>query len=226
MHTNRIAIVDDHQGTIDGYMYRLGMSPEVTVVATGLFGEELESILAEHSIDVLLLDLSLPVSPSNPNPYPILQKLPDLIQRVPDVHIVVISMFSQPSLIKALMKIGIKGYILKDDSQAIINLAKIVTTISLGGYFFSESIEHIFTDQVRESVITDRQRQALEMCVAYPDLSSTALAEKMGVADSTFRNLLSGAYGRLGVRTRTAAIARARQLEILPNLNETKLQGS
>jgi len=38
----------------------------------------------------------------------------------------------------------------------------------------------------------------------------------MNVANSTVRNLLSGAYLRLGVNSRAAAIAKARQLGLIP----------
>jgi len=41
------------------------------------------------------------------------------------------------------------------------------------------------------------------------------LADKLGVAHSTLRNLLSSAYLRLDVRNRTAAITKARQLGLI-----------
>jgi DNA-binding CsgD family transcriptional regulator len=37
----------------------------------------------------------------------------------------------------------------------------------------------------------------------------------MSISNSTVRNLLSGAYLKLGVRTRSAAVARARQLGLI-----------
>ena len=44
--TVRVAILDDHISIIDGYNYRLSKTPEIEVVATGVFGEELEPLLA------------------------------------------------------------------------------------------------------------------------------------------------------------------------------------
>jgi hypothetical protein len=58
--------------------------------------------------------------------------------------------------------------------------------------------------------------EALSLCAAYPDAETDFLAQKLGVTGSTLRNLLSGTYFRLGVRTRAAAIAKAHQLGIIP----------
>ena len=60
--------------------------------------------------------------------------------------------------------------------------------------------------------LTPRQIEVLSLCAAYPDAMTSELAEKLNVANSTIRNLLSSAYLRLGVRSRAAAVARAQQL--------------
>jgi DNA-binding CsgD family transcriptional regulator len=60
-----------------------------------------------------------------------------------------------------------------------------------------------------------RQLQALSLCAAYPDALTTDLSKEMAIANSTFRNLLSGAYIKLNVHTRAAAIAKAQSLGII-----------
>jgi len=57
--------------------------------------------------------------------------------------------------------------------------------------------------------------EILSICAAYPDVKTAELADRLGIAGSTLRNLLSGAYFRLDVRTRAAAIGRARQMGLL-----------
>jgi len=47
------------------------------------------------------------------------------------------------------------------------------------------------------------------------------LSERLGISGSTLRNLLSGTYLRLGVRTRAAAIAKAQRLGFIPSTNNT-----
>jgi len=65
-----------------------------------------------------------------------------------------------------------------------------------------------------ENPLTDRQLEAISLCMAYPDATTFELAQKMQVSNSTVRNLLSGAYLRMGVHTRAAAIAKVQRLGI------------
>ena len=216
--TIRVTILDDHQGIIDGYLYRLSSAPGFEVVATISYGEELEPTLVAHPSDVLLLDINVPTSAENPNPYPILHSIPQLLQKYPTLNILVISMYTERSLIKAVMEAGASGYILKDDQATIRDLANVVASVANGGVYFSQKAHKLFLKNQRiddNAPLTSRQLEALSLCAAYPDATTAQLAGKMTVSNSTVRNLLSSAYVRLGVHSRTAAIEKARKLGLI-----------
>jgi len=210
----RLLIMDDHQSIVDGYLYRLGKVNEVEVVATLAYGEELEPALKKHPVDVLLLDVQVPISTKNPNPYPILHVIPRLLQLYPELAILVISMHDQRGLIRAIIEAGASGYILKNDSQKIQELGKAILTVADGDVCFSDKALKAFVVR-NEEPFTPRQLEALSLCAAYPNSKTAELARKMKIANSTLRNLLSGAYLKLGVQTRAAAVARARDLGII-----------
>jgi two-component system nitrate/nitrite response regulator NarL len=214
----KLAILEDHQSIIDGYIYRLKESNEIKIVAIERYGERLEQMLDAQPVDVLIMDINVPTSPDNPNTFPVLHNIQKIIQKYPDLEILVISMLTQQALIRALVAAGISGYIFKDDGNSIRHLAKIIPTIASGGIYFSEeAYQKLRREESSESgsLLTARQIEALSLSAAYPDLSTAAIAGKMGVAGSTLRNLLSGAYLRLGVRTRAAAIARLQQMGLI-----------
>jgi len=214
----RVAILDDHQSIIDGYQLRLGKLPDFEIVATAYYGEELEPMLAAYSTDVLVLDVTVPASPTNPNPYPILHLIPKLLQRYPTLVVLVVSMHDDRALIQAVIEAGASGYILKDDREAILDLAAVVRTVAHGGIYFSRQAHQQlrrFGAAPDEPLLTQRQIEVLSMCAAYPNLSTSDLAQKLNIANSTMRNLLSEAYLRLQVINRTAAIAKARQLGLI-----------
>jgi two-component system nitrate/nitrite response regulator NarL len=221
----RVAILDDHPSIIDGFTYRLSMNPSIQIVATAVFGEDLEPMIADHEVDVLLLDVSIPISQADRNPYPVLHVIPRLLEEHPKLNILIISMFTQRSLIDTLVNTGVSGYIFKDDQASIQKLDKIVETIAHGGVYFSQGAYRDPRENPSDTVLTPRQLEALSICAAIPDGDSMALAENLGITGSTMRNLLSSAYLRLGVRTRAAAIARANQLGILPNTPEPPISG-
>ncbi len=214
----RVAILDDHQGIIDGYLYRLGGAPDIEVVATILFGEDLEPTLARNPVDVLVLDVQIPTSPTNPNPFPILYIIPRLLELYPNLVVVVISMQTQRTLINAVMEAGASGYVVKDDQATIRELASVIRTVAGGSIYMSQyayqELKKSRTGALLQP-LSPRQLEALSMCAAFPDASSAELCQMMNIANSTLRNLLSGAYLKLNVRSKAAAIARARQMGLI-----------
>jgi len=213
-----VAIVDDHQSIIDGYLYRLESTPGIEVVGYTHYGEQVEPLLGQYNVNVLLLDAQIPTSPDNPEPYPVFLLLPKLLEMYPDLHVLIISMHNQRSFIEYAMESGASGYILKDDYGTLKNLDAVVRLVASGGIHYSKNAHRpILKQQGLESQkLTKRQLEALSLCVAYPNETTATLAQQLGVAHSTMRNLLSGAYLSLGVRNRAAAIAEARRQGLIP----------
>jgi len=211
-----VAILDDHQSIIDGYLFRLGQSPDIEVVATARYTDELEALLAHTPVDVLLLDVQVPISAENPNPFPILERIPAWLQAYPELAVLVISMYNLPSLLRSVMEAGASGYLLKDDSTAIQQLPAVIRSVYGGGIFLSQQAhQKLLKRQPDWPDLTPRQIEVLSLCAAYPDATSADLAQRLGLANSTLRNLLSGAYLRLGVRNRSAAIAKAQKMGLI-----------
>lgn len=215
----RVSILDDHQSIVDGYLYRLSNTPQIEVVATMFYGEELESTLPSKPTDVLILDVNVPTSPTNVNPYPILHWIPQLLQIYPSLNVLVISMHAQRTIIKAVMEAGASGYILKDDQATLRALPSVIISVAQGGIHLSRQAHDLLLRKGSQDdldlPLTSRQQEVLSLLTAYPDLTSANIAQKLGVRHSTVRNLLSDAYLRLGVRNRSAAIAKARQLGLI-----------
>lgn len=215
----RVAILDDHQGTLDGYAYRLTPYKNIDVVASARFGDQLDEMLKNKQVDVLILDVSVPSGEGDPNPYPLLYKLPRLRKQYPDMAILIISMHKQRTLVKAVVDAGAKGYILKDDRQAIVQLGEIVASVAAGGAYFSEQSYAVLTNKLASAndvqSITPRQREVLSLFASRPDVKLKDLAKELNIASSTLRNLLSDSYRRLNVRNLTAAIVRARELGLI-----------
>src|SRR5689334_11989467 len=174
----RVAILDDHQSIIDGYIYRLSNTPEIEVVATANFGEELESVLSKHPADVLLLDLNVRTSAENPNPFPILFLVPKLLQKFPNLSVLIISMFAEPGLMRSIIEAGASGYILKDDQSAFRDLGNVVLSVANGGIYFSKKAHSLYmqADSLngnRADLLTPRQMEVISLCAAYPDASTS-----------------------------------------------------
>jgi DNA-binding CsgD family transcriptional regulator len=88
--------------------------------------------------------------------------------------------------------------------------------IAQGEIYFSPSLLPVVkTVNYEEPLLTPRQAEVLALCAAHPNETTAQLAERMHVAHSTVRNLLSGVYTKLGINNRTAAVARAQELGLI-----------
>jgi DNA-binding NarL/FixJ family response regulator len=215
--TIRVAILEDHQGIIDGYRYRLDRDPEIRIVGAAHDGEAFETLLARTPADVALLDVYVPASETSSSPFPIHFTIPRMLETYPDLVVIVISVVDSPAMIQAVLDAGASAYILKADFNALKELDSIIRSVAQDGFFLSKDARAALSRfNPSAADLTPRQREALSLCAAYPELKTSQLAQKMEVAHSTYRNFLSGAYFQLNVANRASAILRAQQLGLIP----------
>jgi len=217
----RVAALDSAQGILDGYHFRFDPLPHINLVVEARCAADFEAGLERSPADVALMALSAPVSTTNPSAYPALHTLPRLLERYPQLAILIFSSQADPRQIQAVMEAGARGYIVKDDGQIYPVLAQLLATVHQGGTYYSPTAQTALRQvDARPGVrglLTQRQLQALSLCAAYPNYSIRDVARVMGVSPSTARNQLSQAYQRLEVATRHEAVLRAEKLGLLPN---------
>lgn len=220
LNTIQVAILEDHPLIIKGYESALATAPHITIIGTTQYGENLLPLLAQHPVDLLLLDIQVPTSQENHSIFPVLSLLPKIVEMYPSLQVLVASMHNDRALIQAIMDNGASGYILKDDLKAMRDLGKIITSIVCDGEIYLSEEAQLQLDKYQgrknsKVLLTPGQLKALSLCGAYPNKSIAQLAKLLNVASSTLRNLLHASYIRLGVRSRGAAVEKARQRSLL-----------
>ena len=162
-----VAVLDDHQSAIDGYEFRFKDSPNIQIKIRANNAAELLEGLSKTSVNVLLLDISVPISQDDKKEIPLFFFIPDLQKKYPDIKILVISMHNEAKLIQSVMDAGASGYIVKDDRASITKLAEIVETIAGGDYHFSkDSFESLLDGQRKNPAVTLVNRPAVTSPIA------------------------------------------------------------
>ena len=212
----QIGILEDHVATATGLKATLNENPRLYVAWTAQYFQDLEKNLQEHTTNLLLLDVGLPNSPEETDPYPIFHVIPNLLEKYPEIKILVISMHSRPALFKAIKNAGASGYILKHDVDSFNRLDEILLDIyENDSIYYSPEVMAVLSNQNEIPSLTKRQTEILSLITSKPGISNVELADVLFVAPSTVRNHLSDIYLKLGVNSRTSAILKAQQLGLL-----------
>lgn len=130
----RLALADDQVLFRRGLAMLLGDMPDVHIVFESANGEELLNGLRDEAVDIVLLDLEMPVMNG-------MEAMKRIREEHPEVRVIVLSMHSGEKFIVHLMELGANGYILKTaEPDEIENAIRAVATT---GYHFSEMVSRV-----------------------------------------------------------------------------------
>ncbi len=129
----RILICDDHQIIVDGLKALVGSISGCEVVITANDGKEALEALELLNIDIVLMDIDMPVLNG-------LDATSLIKKKFKHVKVIILSVHSDKGMIKNLIDIGVDGYLLKNCSkEELINAIK---QVSGGGQYFSSGVTH------------------------------------------------------------------------------------
>jgi two-component system, NarL family, nitrate/nitrite response regulator NarL len=131
MNRIKILLVDDHQIIIDGLKSLLKDSGEIVVAGEANNGRKALQILDLLEIDVVLMDIDMPVMNG-------IDTLKEIRKKGLEVKVIILSMHDEAGMIKSLINIGANGYLLKSSSQD--ELINAIRKVADGGQFFSTEV--------------------------------------------------------------------------------------
>ena len=103
----RALIVDDHPMVAEGIQSILETYDDIEVVGTLCNGQEAVDRIETLKVDVVLLDLNMPVLGG-------ISATEMMLERMPDTRILILSMHDSPEYISTALSHGARGYLLKD----------------------------------------------------------------------------------------------------------------
>jgi two-component system response regulator NreC len=156
-----ILLTDDHQIIIDGLKSLLKNSEEINVSAEANNGREALRILGILSIDVVLMDIDMPVMNG-------IDALKEIRKQFRDVKVIILSMHNEAGMIKNLIELGANGYLLKSCSQD--ELIAAIQKVAAGQSYFSSDVTLALLNPTGASnpeqknvVLTDRETEILKL---------------------------------------------------------------
>jgi len=130
----KIFIADDHPAIIDAINSYLKDEANIEIVGSANNGKEVIEQLKTSDADVLLLDYSMPEMDG----FEVCKYVED---HFPQIKIIVISSYNEPTLIKKFVDIGAVGYMTKDSTK--VEYINAIKDVSLGGRVYSSSVREM-----------------------------------------------------------------------------------
>lgn len=194
-----LVLIDDDQLVTTALKIILETDPEIQVSGTGGSGREAVSLFEKLRPDVLLMDIRMKDMTG-------LDAAQIILSRFPDAKILLLTTFSDDDYIVKALRIGTKGYLLKQDYEHIVPAIRAVST---GQTVFGNEIIHRLPDLLQKKPSFDWAKydiseKELEIIKAVSEgLSNREIAEALYLSEGTVRNYLSTILSKLNLRDRT-----------------------
>ncbi|WP_433921034.1 response regulator [Paenibacillus taichungensis] len=217
-----ILIVDDHWVVREGLKLILETSDNYQIAGEAEEGEAAIQIMLDKQPDVILLDLNMPGGLSG------LDTLKRMNEQQIRIPVIILTTYNEDDLMIEGLSLGAKGYLLKDTGRE--HLFRTLDSAIRGETLLQPDISaRVFAYHTRPSeepkvepqLLMDKESKLItekELIILHAvarGLRSRDIAFDMGIAERTVKAYLTNIYNKLGVNSRSEAIAVAVEKGIL-----------
>ena len=213
----KVAIVDDNSFLISAIKEKLSFFEDILIKHTSLNGSDLLTKLEDnHIIDVILMDIEMPVLNG-------IETTQIVKQKYPQIKIIMLTAFDNDENIFNAIKAGADGYLLKEIKPEDLHNG-ILETLN-GGAAMNPSIALKtlkllrnpinITNPKDQEVISLSKREVEVLEQLSKGLSYTAIADNLFLSPSTVRKHIENIYKKLQVHSKIEAVQKAKDHNII-----------
>ncbi|WP_392468310.1 response regulator [Arsenicicoccus cauae] len=205
--TVRVLVVDDHPVVRAGLRALLAVDARVDVVGEAASGEEALVVARARRPDVVLMDLQLGDGLDGVAATRALREDPD------GPRVLILTTYDTDADIVRAVEAGAAGYLLKDTPAATLVAA--VERAARGETVLAPRAAEVLVGHLRHPrpALSDREAQVLARVA--DGHSNRDIARELLISEATVKTHLVHVFDKLGVDSRTAAVAVAREQGLL-----------
>lgn len=204
----RILIADDHPLFRKGMRTLLSGVPDCDVIGEASSGLEAVALARDLTPALVLMDLQMAGGGG-------IAATRELAATMPEINVLVVSLFEDDDSVFMALRAGARGYILKDADEE--EMIRAIHAVAAGQAIFSPAIATrvlaFFAAAPREPEVfpelTAREREILALIAQ--GCSNQAIADRLFLSPKTVANHVSSIFAKLRVADRAGAIVRAHE---------------
>ena len=216
----KAAIVEDQEILRKSLKIVIENISDIEIVGTAENGEEAIALCERENLDILLMDIQMPVMDG-------VKATEEIKKRWPNIKVIILTTFQDVTHVLNALNAGAEGYILKAvDPEYLVQGIKMVY---YGGSLIPQQLaKEVFgqiqlknnshTDQDHNSMIHpyDLNNQEIKVLKCLTQgLSNKDITEKMFLSMGTVKNYVSTIYSKLNVKNRSSAITKAMEESLI-----------
>jgi NarL family two-component system response regulator YdfI len=207
----RVLIADDHMVVREGLHTILEVAEDLVPVGEASDGAEAVRLAGELSPDVVLMDLRMP----NMDGIKAIRQIKALY---PDVEIVILTTYDDDEYIVQGLQAGARGYLLKDAGrQALFESIRAAARGEslLPSAVVDRVVAHLARPRPPEQeTLSQREQEVLELLAQ--GAANKEIAAQLHITERTVKAHVTSIFNKLGVNSRTEAVAVALRSGLLP----------
>ncbi|MDR2463313.1 MAG: response regulator transcription factor [Verrucomicrobiales bacterium] len=204
----KVAIVEDNPGIRSQLVKIITAAADMECLAAVKSAELALEKIPPLRPEIVLMDIKLPGMSG-------IECIPLLKQKLPDMEILILSIYEEEDQVYNALKAGANGYLVKSSEPDTLLAA--IRDIYFGGTPFSPHIARKVVRYFRQPVtvsaaspgeetLAPREFELLELVAA--GCFNSEIAERMGITFESVRTYIKRIYAKLHVRNRTEAVLR------------------
>ncbi|MFE0043384.1 response regulator transcription factor [Streptomyces albireticuli] len=204
----KVVVADDQAAVREPLAAVLGLSEGIEVVAAAADGTEVLAAVAAGPVDVVLMDLRMPVMDGT-------EATRRLSEGHPEVAVVVLTTFADDDSILAALSAGARGYLTKNAGRQ--DIVRAIRAAAAGQAVLDREVQDRLLATVRTKPpaparplpgdLTPREREVLTLIGR--GLPNRAIAEKLFISEATVKTHINNLFAKADIKDRADAVRRA-----------------